>query len=204
MNKFALIRFLFTIALGLSVSGLAGGDSYAQIPSTAAKPDTGRVADPIGDLDTLFTEITRTGPRDWTVNVSYFSDIDLFALSIPLKYRAGLTQVVIDSTVFTGGSADHFRIKMARPDTAIQCLTIGLIAALNPNAETLPAGKGRLATVFLHALGDKEAPALIVDTTTTYPENTLMFVKNSKPPENKQTKIYPAYVVTSNEKPKEK
>ncbi|MFQ5607056.1 MAG: hypothetical protein ACE5GA_03845 [Candidatus Zixiibacteriota bacterium] len=155
--------------------------------------------DPIGERDTLYLEISRLGDREWSVNVSYFSDVGLFGLSIPLRFTAGLEKLLIDSTVYTGGKAEHFVYKLARADTAIQCLTMGLIAAFDPTAKPLETGTGRLATVFVHAPGEGVAPALNVDTTTTAPQNSLMYVKNSVSPANEQTKIYPAVKITTNE-----
>ncbi|HSG98923.1 MAG TPA: hypothetical protein VLB27_02670 [candidate division Zixibacteria bacterium] len=184
------LALLATLSLGLTAAAQSGGDSTEAF-----------VPDPEGARDTLYTEITRIGPNDWSINVSYFTDVEVFAASVPLKFTAGLRRVVVDSTIFTGGAAEHFQVKTARPDTAIQCVTIGLIAALSPNGKPLAPGKGRLGTVFLHAQGDGAAPALVVDTTTTHPENSLMFVKQNWTT-NKQTKIYPAYVPTSSEKAK--
>lgn len=191
-NKHEYARSLFA-GLALGILLLA-----AETPAQEAKTET-YVADPIGERDTLFVEINRLSDRSWSVNVSYFSDIELFGLSIPLRFTAGLDKVLIDSTIFTGGKAEHFEYKVARPDSAIQCLTIGLIAAFNPYAKPLEAGTGRLATVFLHAEGEGAAPPLVVDTTTTAPSNSLMYIKNSLPPANEQTKIYPEVKIVTNE-----
>ena len=186
-----LCSIFAALALGIS---LIAGQAAAQSPDTAEfNPD------PIGERDTLFLEVNRLGDRNWSVNVSYFSDIELFGLSIPLRFTAGLDKVLIDSTIYAGGKAEHFEYKIARPDSAIQCLTMGLIAAFNPYAKPLEAGTGRLATVFLHAEGEGVAPPLIVDTTTTAPSNSLMYIKNSLPPANEQTKIYPAVKIITNE-----
>lgn len=201
----ALCKSLFICVLAMWLAPQSGS---AQTAGRKLEPTPEQtVADPLGERDSLFVDITRLGDRNWSVDISYFSDTKLFALSIPLKFTAGLEKVLIDSTIFTGGKAEHFKEKMTRADTSIQCLTIGLIAAYDPYAKTLDTGTGRLATVFLHTEGESPAPPLKVDTTTTAPSNSLMYVKNSLPPENVQVKIYPAFKVTSNEaaeKPKKK
>lgn len=199
-NKRASI-FPLSAALLISIS-LFSGQAAAQVRGGPGTKDF--IPDPIGERDTLFLEINRLGDRNWSVNVSYFSDIKLFGLSIPLRFTSGLEKVFIDSTIYTGGKAEHFEYKIARADSAIQCLTMGLIAAFNPYAKPLEAGTGRLATVFLHAEGEGASPPLKVDTTTTAPSNSLMFIKNSLPPENVQTKIYPAVVIVTNEAPPKK
>lgn len=209
-RKPAKTAFLATLVclsssiFAITAATIMASAASAQSADSVHIGDRTLLADPLGVRDTIFATVSRLGDQEWTVNIGYFSDVELFGLSIPLRFTAGLNRVLIDSTIFIGGKVEHFEVKIKRADTAIQTLTIGLIAGLHPKAKTLEAGTGRLATVFLHADMEGRAPALKVDTTTTYPENSLMLVQNAKPPENKQTKIYPVFVFKSDEKPGKK
>jgi len=169
-------------------------------PTASVAPVT---PDPLGVRDTLIVESKRLGQRNWMFTVSLFNDADIFGLSIPLKFRSGLAQVVVDSTVFTGGRVEKFKVKIVRPDTAIQCLTIGLIADVTPLAPTLAPGSGRLVTVYMHSPGEGQAPDLVVDTTTTAPSNSLLLV-NTEADANQQIKIFPAFVYKSDAVGKDK
>ena len=73
---------------------------------------------------------------------------------------------------------DNFTLKAFRPDTAIQCVTLGMVANLGPTKNSLLPGSGRLVTVFVSSLEDKPIEKLTVDTTTTHPNNSLMVVAN--------------------------
>ena len=89
---------------------------------------------------------------------------------------AGTNRIVADSAIYTGGRVESFSLKVFRPDTAIQCVTLGMVANLGPTKNSLPAGSGRLVTIFVSSLDDKPIESLIIDTTTTNPSNSLMMV----------------------------
>ena len=154
-------------------------------------------SDPLGERDTLFAEIARIDDNSWTVNLSTYNDYTLFGLSIPLRLTSGLRKVLIDSIILTGGRVEHFEWPLIRIDTAIQCVTVGLIAGLNPQVKPLAIGRGRIATIFAHSLGEGRAPALKVDTITTAPSNSLLFINSEMKPDTEQFKILPAFVVTT-------
>ncbi len=133
--------------------------------------------DKFGKVDTLYVEPYDIDGKNWGVNVFLVNDEDLIALQIPLTFSAGKNnRVVADSTVFKGGIVENFRFKLARVDTATQCVTIGLINDLGGPIPPVPPGRGRLATIFISSLDDKKITSLSVDTTTTPPSNDLQLV----------------------------
>ncbi|SYZ72420.1 exported hypothetical protein [Candidatus Zixiibacteriota bacterium] len=138
----------------------------------AQKPD-----DKFGVIDTIYIEPYKIDGMHWGINVSLVNDEEIVAMSIPLALSAGKNRVVADSTIFKGGRADSFKVKMVRVDTTSQCVTIGLIADMGVSVPPIPAGKGRIATVFVSSLDGKDISALKVDTTTTPPGNNLQLVK---------------------------
>ena len=198
----ALFIALMISLLALSAGAQSDAGSASADSPSGNEPDTAFVPDPEGARDTLYCDIRTLGKDKWAVDVSYFTDVDVFAASVPLKFTSGLRRVVVDSTSFKGAATEKFAHKSARPDAEIQCLTLGFISAFSPSGKPLKQGKGRFATVYLHAEGPGASQPLTVDTTTTYPENSLMYVKQDWKL-NKQTKIFPAYVVTSDEKVKD-
>ncbi len=145
--------------------------------------------DKYGKVDTVYAEAFKIDAKNWGVNIMLFNDEDIMALSIPLRFTAGKTRVNIDSTVYTGGLVEKFRVKQARVDTTTQCLTIGLINDVGISIPPIPPGKGRIATIYLSSPDGADMPELKVDSTTTPPSNTLQLVK---PPSNG---ISPAFVV---------
>jgi len=155
--------------------------------------------DKFGKVDTLYVEPYNIDGNNWGVNVLLVNDEDLIALQIPLTFTADKkNRVVVDSTVFKGGRVEDFRFKLARVDTATQCVTIGLINDLGGPIPPIPPGKGRLATIFISSLDNKEIKSLVVDTTTTPPSNDLQLVH---PPTEG---VVPAFVVLEPGKKKDK
>ncbi|MFH2036227.1 MAG: hypothetical protein ABIJ45_07485 [Candidatus Zixiibacteriota bacterium] len=154
-------------------------------------------SDPFGKTDTIYAEAYRIDDKNWAVNVSLFNDEEIMALSIPFVFSGGMTKVVADSTVYTGGLVEAFRVKQSRVDTTTQCLTIGLISDVGVSVPPIPPGKGRIATVFVSALDGSKLETLKVDTTTTPPGNNLQLVS---PP---SSGIVPAFVIVKGEKAKE-
>jgi hypothetical protein len=116
---------------------------------------------------------------------------------------AGLNRIVADSAIYTGGRVDHFAYKGFRADTAIQCVTLGLLANMGPSKNKLEPGQGRLVTVFVSSLEQKPIEKLVVDTTTTNPNNSLMVVAGMITPDgdtvamadSKQRTIRPHFFV---------
>ncbi len=159
--------------------------------------------DNFGYVDTLYVEASKINDANWSITVSYSNDQSIVGMSIPLKMTAGLNRIVADSAIYTGGRVEHFAYKGFRPDTAIQCVTLGLLANLGPTQNTLTPGQGRLVTVFVSSLEDKPIEKLAVDTTTTHPNNSLMVIAAQVTPkgdtiqiqEHIQREIRPHFVV---------
>jgi len=162
--------------------------------------------DYFGKIDTVYVEIENINDLNWSVTVSYTNDQPVVGLSIPLRLGAGDNRIVGDSAVYTGGRVEHFAYKGFRADTAIQCVTMGMVANLGPTRHKLDPGSGRLVTFFVSSLDDKPITNLLVDTTTTHPENSLMTVADRiQPTEHgvdtivgeriKELQIVPSFVV---------
>lgn len=162
--------------------------------------------DHFGVMDTIYAEVARINDANWSVTVLYTNDEAVLGLSVPLKLSAGAVKIVADSASYVGGRVEHFAYKSFRPDTMIQCVTLGMIANLGPSKNVLAAGRGRLATIFVSSLDDRPIEKLSVDTTTTSPNNSLMVVADKKelealggdsiPPHlDERGSIYPAFKV---------
>jgi len=162
--------------------------------------------DLFGKIDTVYADVAKIDDHTWSVTVSMTNDESVIGLSIPFKLSAGTNRVVGDSAVYTGGRVEHFAYKGFRADTAVQCVTMGLVANMGPTQLELPAGSGRLVTFFVSSLDKKPSPDLKIDTTTTHPSNELMAVANmvqkigdkvdSIPAERlNEVEIRPAFVV---------
>ena len=134
------------------------------------------VLDHYGTPDTLYAQVSRLDDNTVTVTLSYVNDEDIVGLQIPLKMTAGDNMLVADSAVFTGGrlAQSKWSELRFRPDTAIQCVTLGLMASISPNAVTLPPGRGRIATLYISSLEQKKIEDFKIDTTTTHPGLYLM------------------------------
>jgi hypothetical protein len=183
-----------TLALsGMLLMAALVGNLAAQQQLTPAQDDK------FNSVDTIYVEPYRINAQNWGINVSMFNDEEILAISVPLTFSAGKNRLVADSTIFAGGRAESFRVKFARVDTSTQCLTIGLIADVGISVPPIPAGKGRIATIFVSSMDKKDIEGFKVDTTTTPPSNSLLLV--TPPSEG----IVPALVVKSagKEPPKE-
>ena len=150
--------------------------------------------DSMGKIDTLYAEPYQIDAKNWGINLSLTNDEDIVGISVPLRFTSGKIRLVADSTIFKGGRAEHFRVKFARADTAIQCATIGLIADIGVSVPPMQPGSGRIATIFVSSLDGDKIPDLKVDTTTTNPGNTLQMVS---PPVNE---VIPVFVVKKGKK----
>ncbi len=156
--------------------------------------------DKFGAMDTIIVEPYQIDARNWGINVSMINDEEIVAISVPVTFSAGQNRLVADSTNFgNGGRAENFRVKIGRPDTSTQCVTIGLIADVGISIPPMPAGKGRIATIFVSSLDKKDISGFKVDTTTTPPGNSLLLV--TPPSEG----IVPALIIKAagKEPPKE-
>ncbi len=161
--------------------------------------------DPFGAADTVFADLARINANTWTVTISYFNDENVVGLAVPFKMDAGTNQIVADSAVYTGGrvSEANWVYPGFRPDTASQCVTLGMIANLGPTDHKLTPGNGRLVTVYVSSLEDRPIEKLLIDSTTTHPGNSLMavldFLQGEAPDtvrvDISQRNIKPAWVV---------
>ena len=159
--------------------------------------------DSLGKTDTLYADISKLNETNWSVTLILVNDEPLIGMSLPFRMTAGLNRIVVDSVVYVKGKVDHFTYKNMRVDTAIQCVTIGLIANLGPTKNQLVPGKGAIATLYVSSLEDKPIEKLNVDTTTTHPNNSLMVIADyiqGTPPdtvriEASKTTIIPVFVV---------
>ncbi len=169
-------------------------------------PITGAAqVDNFGKLDTVYADLAKINDLNWSVTISYSNDENIVGLSLPFKMTSGLNRIVADSAVYTGGRTDHFAFKGFRPDTAIQCVTLGLVGNLGPTNNVLKAGNGRIVTIFVSSIDNKPIEMLAIDTTTTKPNNRLMTIadrvqgaeaQDTIPiADFKKQEIYPAFVV---------
>jgi len=174
------------------------------LPALAVAEEPGPV-DLFGHRDTVYADLARVNETTWTLTVSLVNDEWLQALSLPFEFHSGKVKVVADSAVYTGGRVDHWDFKGFRADTAIQCVTMGLLANMGPSEKHLQPDYGRLVTVFISSLNGEPIEKLGVDTTTTHPSNSLMMVaykiQYTDPPDTipadraEDLTIYPAFVV---------
>lgn len=164
--------------------------------------------DGFGAVDTLFVEVSKIDQLNWTINVNYFNDESIIGMSVPLKMSSGLVRIVADSCIYTGGRVEHFNVRAFRADTAIQCVTLGMIASLSSVKKRLIPGRGRLATVFVSSVDNEPMEFLKVDTTTTHPNNSLEVIADSvqgDPPDSAkiysmtERRIVPAFVFKESE-----
>ena len=161
--------------------------------------------DKYGKADTVYADIEKLNPNTWTVTISIVNDEYIAGISIPLKLSAGKVKIVGDSAVYRGGRVEHFAFKAFRADTAIQCITMGMLANMGPTNNTLAPGKGRLCTIYISSFDKKPIEKLSVDTATTQPNNSLMAIadriQRSEPPDTlpidkyKDAEIVPAFFV---------
>ena len=189
-------RSLVTSIIALTFAALLPGLASAQIDS-------------LGAADTLYATLAQINPTNWSVTFSYTNDEKVVGMAIPIHLDAGLNKIVADSIKFDDRVA-NWDYKSFRPDTAIQCVTIGLIANLSREYKVMLPGSGNLATLYISSMENKPIEKLSIDTTTTSPNNTLMAVADmiqGTPPDTVRlsimaTKIRPAWVVRVSPKAK--
>lgn len=161
-------------------------------------------SDPHGRIDTAYADVSRIDDYNYSITISYTNDEAIVGLTVPLKMTAGMNRIVADSCVYTGGRVDGWAYTGFRPDTAIQCVLMGMVANLGPTYRRLEPGSGRLATVFVSSLEGKKIDSLLVDTATV-PPNTQQLLTvadqiQGTPPDTTripldQMRIIPAFVV---------
>lgn len=161
--------------------------------------------DHFGTTDTMYADLAKIDDHNWTITINYTNDEWVEALSLPFQMDAGETRVVGDSAVYTGSRVEHFDFKGFRADSAIQCVTMGIMANMGPAVNGLPPGNGRLVTIFVSSLDDKPIEKLTIDSTTTHPSNSLMTmaqtVQLSDPPDTipdsdfEKLTIVPVFIV---------
>ncbi len=161
--------------------------------------------DRYGKTDTLYADIERLNENTFTVTISIVNDEYIEGLSVPLKLSAGAVKIIGDSAIWRGGRVEHFAFRAFRADTAIQCVTAGLVANMGPTNHTLSPGHGRLFTIYISSVGKKPIEKLTIDTATTQPNNSLMCIADNiqytDPPDTlpidrrKEAEIVPVFVV---------
>ena len=158
------------IVLGLAAFPLLAQQKYPPHDPIALQDD------PFGAPDTVYAEVAMIDDTHASVTISYFNDEEIVGLAVPLKMTAGMNKLVADSAIFTGGRVEKWSFLKFRPDTAVQCVTLGMIANMGPTNYKMSPGIGRVATVFISSLTDEKIENLQIDTTTTYPSNYLQSV----------------------------
>jgi len=161
--------------------------------------------DKYGKADTIYADVEKLNETTWKISISMVNDEYVAGISIPLKLSAGTVRIVGDSAIFRGGRVEHFAFKAFRADTAIQCVTTGLLANMGPTNHTLSPGSGRLYTIYISSFDKKPFEKLKVDTATTQPNNSLMaiadYIQRNNPPDTlplnrrKEAEIIPVFVV---------
>ena len=158
--------------------------------------------DSFGKTDTLYAELAKIDNQNWSITVSLTNDEPIVGLAVPFRMTAGPTRVVADSAIYTGGRVETFAFKNFRPDTTIQCVTLGMIANLGPTRNFLAPGSGRLVTIFVSSLDESTIDKLTIDTTTTSPNNSLMVIADNiqgtdtiQSEDRERMKIFPVFVI---------
>ncbi|MCX6833869.1 MAG: hypothetical protein NTW07_01835 [candidate division Zixibacteria bacterium] len=134
-----------------------------------------------GVPDTVYADIARIDDFTMTVTISYFNDENVVGLQIPFKMNAGLNKVVADSAVYTGGRITEAKWAYSgfRPDTAVQCVLLGMMANIGPTEYRLTPGNGRVATVYVSSIEKKKIEKLSIDTTTVGQGVSLLAVADN-------------------------
>jgi hypothetical protein len=134
--------------------------------------------DGFGKPDTIYADVAYINDFTATVTISMTNDENLVGLQIPFRMDAGLNKIVADSAVYAGGriAESKWAYSGFRPDTAVQCVTLGMIANIGPSNNKLAPGSGRLATVFISSIEGKKIEKLSVDSTTVNRGVSLMAV----------------------------
>lgn len=160
--------------------------------------------DPHGIPDTAYADVSRIDDYNFSITVSYTNDDAVVGLTVPLKMTAGLNRIVADSCVYTGGRVEDWAYKGFRPDSAIQCVLLGMVANLGPTYRRLEPGSGRLATIFVSSIEGKKLDTLVIDTATVPPNSQQLLsiadmVQGTPPDTTRITmddmRIIPAFVV---------
>ncbi len=143
------------------------------IPGLAQAQD-----DSFGVPDTVYADVAKIDSNTWTVTISYVNDENVVGLAVPFKMDAGTNQIVADSAIYTGGRVAEAKWTYLgfRPDTSIQCVTLGMMANIGATNYKLTSGSGRLVTVFISSLEEEPIEKLVIDSTRTRPGNRLMAV----------------------------
>ncbi len=170
---------------------------------TLAEAQVKAPPDRFGAPDTVFAEVARIDDHTFSITISYFNDENVVGIAVPIKMSAGLRKIVADSALYTGGRVQEWSYRGFRPDTAIQCVTLGMIANMGPTERRLTPGYGRLVTVFVSSLDEEPIEEFSIDTTTTSPGNYLMSIVDmyqGTPPDTtridfEERQMIPAWVV---------
>ena len=185
------MKLIKTMVLTLVILSVMSAAGFAQV-------------DFMGKTDTVFADLTKITDDSWSITINVTNDENILGLSVPLKLSGANVKVVADSASYSGGRVENFAYKGFRPDTAIQCVMLGMIANLGPSENKLAPGAGRIVTIFVSSLKGEKIEKLSVDTTTLSPDNSLMLVADAADLDaetdtipkhlDKRLEIYPAFV----------
>lgn len=132
------------------------------------------------ESDTIYLESYRIDRLNWGVNVTLRNHEEIFALTVPLTFSAAYqNRLVADSVNYNGGRVEYFQVRIVRPDTLTQCVTIALFADLGNSVPPLPSGSGLIAKLYISSLDRQDISGFTIDTTTTPPSNSLLLITPS-------------------------
>ena len=134
-----------------------------------------------GGADTVFADVARVNDHSFTITISCVNSKNIVGIAVPLKMSAGNVRVVADSADYAGGRVEKWSYLGFRPDSSIQCVTLGMVASVGPTEKFIEPGNGRLTTVYVSSLDGAKIDDLVVDTATTDPGNRLQFISQRDP-----------------------
>lgn len=140
----------------------------------AASFGQGPTFDP-GERDTLFIESVAVDPgQKAIVEVNFFNDEDLAALTIPLGWSSA--DITLDSISYAGGRIDYIATKPYTVYNSIQKVVFGAIVFLEAN---IPPGNGLMATLYFDVPPGTPDQFVYVDSTRHAPAELLFTNVNS-------------------------
>jgi len=108
------------------------------------------------------------------VEVSFFNDQELAALTIPLGLVGDL--YTIDSVSFAGSRVDYLKMK---PITIAENKKEVVFGAICMTEDYIPAGRGLMATIYLSPTASAKSELCVIDTVTIGPASVLFTKKSS-------------------------
>ncbi len=132
--------------------------------------------DPLGKIDTVTFYHEKIDDGKWLVSAHVWNDEYLAAISISMKFTAGVSKIKVDSVSYTGTRTEYFAQKYNPVDEENQTVLIGGLAYMGADKPPMSPGEGEVARVYLSAVDPKKADVLAVDTIYKEPNGTLMLV----------------------------